>query len=167
MDIKDKLIGSGETEFPDDFVENKKEIDKAEDMEIEDFIKKKKVQKAEKEKKNEVKEEPQKAIEPLHDKIPTATKEQQPEIPEIKDEKLSNFAKVITIYLKENEIDGTKKKVFDAVTSDYDVALQAGIRITKENVQEVLSVLKYFSDNGYLVVISGERVEPLFHEPTK
>ena len=168
MDIKDKLIGSSEKEFPDDFTENKEEIEKSQDLDIQDFIKKKKVQMDEKEKKKAPKQEPEEPKpeepkQPLKDKIPVAPEEQPP----VEEKKVSSLAKILTIYMTPDKVEETKQALQGAVQGNYSVAMQAGIRITKENVAEVSSILKYLADKGYLVVVSGEQVEPLFHEPAK
>lgn len=177
MDIKDKLTDNDsiysdkpKKEFPDDFKENKEEIDGAEDLDIKDFIRKKKAQKDEKEEKKAPKQEQKEPIqrkEPvqtLKDKIPTAPEEQtQPG----ETERQSNLAKILTIYMTPDKVEATKQALQGAVNGNYAVAMQAGIQVTKENVEEVSSILKYLAGKGYLVVISGEYVEPIFHEQTK
>lgn len=173
MDIKDKLIGNDsiysdkpEKDLPDDFQENKEEIAKADDLDIKDFVRKKKVQMDEKEKKKAPKEEPKEPVEeepvqPLKDKVPIA-----PEEP-VQEQKVSNIAKILTIYMTPDKVEQTKQALQGAVNGNYAVAIQAGIQITKENVEEVSSILKYLAAKGYFVVISGEHVEPIFHEPAK
>lgn len=169
MGIKDKLFGkkssiySGKPkeEFPDDFKENKEAIKEAEDEDIAAFIRKKKSEKGEKEKpmKEELPEEPVEkpvAPEPLEDKSPVSP------IQSVEEERVSNFAKIITVYLKPEDVENTKETLKESVNAGFLIGLQAGIQITKENVEEVNSILRYLSDNKWLVVVSGEQVEPLF-----
>lgn len=176
MDIKDKLMGkdsiySGEPEkeFPDDFKENKEEIAEAEELDIKDFIRKKKTQLEEKEKKKATKEEVKEPVQeepkqPLQDKIPVAPQEP---IQPVEEQKVSNLAKILTIYMTPEKVEATKQALQGAVNGNYAVALQVGIQVTKENVAEVSSILKYLAAKGYFVVISGEHVEQIFHEPAK
>ncbi len=168
MGIKDKLFGkessiySGKEkeEFPDDFKENTKVIKESEDEDIAAFIRKKKSQKEEKEK--PIKEELEKPVEkPV---APESVQDKSPVSPtqSIEEDRVSNFAKIITVYMKPDDVEKTKETLKESVNAGFLIGLQAGIQITKENVEEVNSILRYLADNKWLVVVSGEQVEPLF-----
>ncbi len=171
MDIKGKLFGKNkdvnlekpEPEIPEEFDltdEAKDAINDADDINIKDFIAKKQALKAEKEAKKTKKEEDE----------PEETDIETPKIEEKQEpiqEKQSNFAKIMTIYLDKNNVEQTKKTLKQAIEGEYLVGMQAGIEITKENFEKVSTVLNYFAHNGYLVVISGEKVEPVFNETAK
>lgn len=173
MDIKKKLFGKKkdinpgkeEQEFPEEFTESpetKKAEKEAEGIEINEFIRNKKELKAEKEVRKEkrseaVEEEPELPVEQ-----PTSLSEQPK-----KSERTSNLENVLTVYVEKDKIEETKQTLDEAIAGGYVVAMQAGIQVTRENAEKVKSVLKYFAENGYLVVISGQRVEPVFDEPTK
>ncbi len=171
MDIKERLSGKDDSiysdkqkqEFPEDFEPNQKEIDKAGDLNLKEFVAKKKTRDKEKEAlkaKKPVEPEP---VERIEEEIPKQPQiEEQPKL-----EQQSNFTKSLTIYMTPDKVEQTKEALTGAIQGGYGVVMQAGVQITPQNVEKVKSVLKYFADNGYLVVISGEIVEPVFDESGK
>ncbi len=176
MGIKEKLMGKDSSiysgkpkeEFPDDFQENTEAIKESEDRDIAEFIRRKKGEKEEKAK--PLKEELEKVEEPVKpDPTPEPVKDKSPveTMQPVEEEKVSNLAKILTIYMTPDKVDATKEALKSSLDANYMLGLQAGIQVTKENVEEINSILRYLADNKWLVVVSGEQVEPLFNEPTK
>lgn len=167
MGIKEKLLGKKdismeEEETPTDFVENKKVIAESEDVDIAEFIRKKKVQREEKEAKKYGREEPEEEPEPeqVKDISPVTEEPMEPE-------KISFTQKVHTIYMTKNLVDETKKKIFQYTTEDYGIGMQAGIVVTKDNVEKVSSILKYLAENDFLVVFTAQKAVEIFNEHSK
>lgn len=174
MGIKERLLGKKkdinpgkeEQEFPEEFKESKeaKEAsDKAESINIDEFIRQKKELKAEKEAAKAKKSEPVAGEEPETPIEQPASLVEQPK----ETERKSNLTNILTIFLEKDKVEEAKEAVNEAIEGGYLVAMQAGIQVTKENAEKVKSVFKYFIENGYLVVISGERAESVFDEPVK
>ncbi len=165
MDIKEKLMGTGdksmeEEEYPSDFKENKEAIAEVADEDIAAFIRKKKSQLDDKEKKKYSKQEPEEE-EPI-EQVPAVNPEET-----VQQDKQSTSTTLKEIYMTKELVEPTKQELFAYANSNYNIEMQTGIRVTKENVQKVSSILKYLADNDFLVIFRAEKVEPIFNERSK
>ena len=164
MGLNDKLLGKKDEgqEFPDDFEptdEAKEVIDGVKDDDINAFLKKKQKEKQEKPVEPnkpeplEVPEEKEPVEKPPEDLPEEQIEETKPE------SKLSNL---LTLYINKSNVEKSKQVINDAIKENYPLALQAGIKINKENFEKLKPMLDFFIKNGFLVVVSGEKVEPVF-----
>lgn len=156
---KEESIEEDLKENPEEFESNEERIQEGldelgpEKSDIQDFLKKKNEQKAEKLKakeKKEVEEEPEE-----QEIVP---KETEP------DKLRGSLTNYLDLRVTSENFEKTKEVLVEALDSGFVLALQAGIKVEKENVVKVSAALKYLVTNGYLVVVSGEKSEPVFDE---
>ncbi len=157
MDIKETLLNKGkeEKEFPDDFEPSekaKKAIEESDEESIDDFLKKRTEKLQAKDKEIKAKEESE----------PEDVEKTKGIVEKSLDGEKSNFSSLLTLRIEKDTLEKSKPILKDAVKENYVVALQAGIQLNSGNVDKVLDAIDFFVRNGYLVVVSAEKVETVF-----
>ncbi len=152
LDVKRKFLEEKpDQEFPEKFDLSKKaekNINEAGDIEA--FLHKKKEEKGDKQENTEETEE----IEELEEEKPVeSTNKPTPE---------SNWSNLLTLYIDNKNVEISKKPIDLVIQKGFVVGLQAGIVINKENFVKVKDMLNFLTKNGFSVVVSAEKIDPVF-----
>lgn len=169
MGIKDSLFKKKEKEaevYPET---EESEQFLSEEENLKDFIADFKAKKAEPPKAQpkpvkRVEAEPEKVFEQEKEKPIPFIDEKKPEPVQEKEPSKSYLAHELSLYLEKNNFSAAFVAIEEALDSDFTVGLQAGVMISHDNLAQTKKVVSWLVENGYLVVVSGQKTERVLDE---